>query len=317
MFYSTYVPVNVNRVNCAIYSAEKVFDKEHLLQAYDFLTGKNTTNGIVRTPECISFVDEPSIQWSMPEVFLAYEALQVAEKNKFSFFTIKDTNSIPQLFVSKAFAGQRILVNALTNRSILLTNPQYVSKVASMIDKSYSYVYCQGLYSVLESISEGSNRYLDAVLIGAGSKDEYMALNHYTISHGNVINYVGADVIEELREVLDSGVSNETFAIADGNVRRLDLSYWPSLLISQARTLVSSYDKCISKKLNYVAIRNDDMVDGLYISTNGKYLVHAETLECVPISNAQVRELLYVMMHKDTNPNYDLDWIWRLANKVR
>lgn len=317
MFYSTYVPVNINRVNCAIYSAEKVFDKPHLLQAYEFLTGKNTTNGVVRTPEGISFVDEPNIYWSMPEVFLAYEALQVAEKNKFSFFTIKDTNGIPQLFVSKSFSGQRILVNALTSKSILLSNPQYVSKVASMIDKSYSYTYCQELYSVLEAITEGSNRYLDAVLIGAGSKEEYMALNHYTVSHGNIIGYLGVDIIEELETVLSTGESSETFTISDGSIRRNDLSYWPSLLVSQAQTLVNAYHKCIKKKLNYVVIRNSDMEDGLYLSTNGRYLVKAVTLECVPITNTQVRELLYVMMRNDSNPNCDLDWIWRLANKVR
>ena len=39
MFISTYLPVNMHRTNCAVYSSEKVFPEEKLLKAYSFVTG--------------------------------------------------------------------------------------------------------------------------------------------------------------------------------------------------------------------------------------------------------------------------------------
>ncbi len=318
MFYSTYIPVNVNRVNCAIYSNEKVFDKQHLLQAYEHLSGVCTHNGVSITNEGISFIDASEISWSIAEVFLAHEALVTAEKNKFSFYAVKDTNGIPQLFVSRAFSGQRILVNAFTTRSILVTNTQHVSKIASMIDKQYPYVYCQELYSVLESINNGNNKYLDALIVGSGTKTEYLVLNQYTVTHGNIIESLGADFIEELRDLVDNKKDQtENFTQKDGYVKRLNLSYWPTLLVAQVKFIIGLYDYCKSKKKNYISINNEEMEDALFLSTNGRYLVHSKTLECVTIVNPQVREMLRVMSTREANSKYDIDWIWRLADKVR
>lgn len=318
MFYSKYIPVNVNRVNCAIYSNEKVFDKEHLLRAYEHLSGINCHNGVVMTHEGVSFIDSPELCWSIAEVFLAHEALVNAESNKFSFYVVRDLNGIPQLFVSRAFSGQRLLVNAFTTRSILVTNPQYVSKIASMIDKQFAYTYCQELYSILESIGEGNNRYLDALIVGAGSKDEYMVLNQYTVTYGNIIDSMGADLIQELSELVETKAErSESFTQKDGYIKRTDVTYWPTLLTTQVKSLINIYNYCKTKKKNYVSISNEDREDALFLSTNGRYLVHAKTLECITIHNPHVRELLRIMSKNVTNSPYDLDWIWRLASKVK
>lgn len=318
MFYSTYIPVNVNRMNCAIYSNEKVFDKEHLLRAYEHLKGINCHNGVTMTHEGVSFIDSPEICWSIAEVYLAHEALMNAEKNKFSFYAVRDLDGIPQLFVSRAFSGQRILVNAFTTRSILVTNPQHVSKIASMIDKQFAYVYCQELYSMLEAISLGNNRYLDALIVGAGSKDEYLVLNQYTITYGNIIDSIGADTIADLNEMVDKKLEkNEQFIQKDGYIKRTDVSYWPTLLVNQVKFISNLYENCKSKKKNYISICNEDLEDALFMSTNGRYLVKARTLECITIGNTQVRELLKVMSKRQSNTAYDLDWIWRLAGKVK
>lgn len=318
MFYSTYIPVNVNRVNCAIYSNEKVFDKERLVRAYEHLSGINCHNGVTMTHEGVSFIDSPEISWSIAEVFLAHEALVNAEKNKFSFYAVRDMDGIPQLFVSRAFSGQRILINAFTTRSILVTNPQHVSKIASMIDKQFDYVYCQELYSMLESISRGNNKYLDALIVGSGSKDEYMVLNQYTVTYGNIIDCIGADTIMDLADMIDNKLEeNEQFIQKDGYIRRTDVTYWPTLLVSQVKFIINLYNYCKSKKKNYISICNENREDALFLSTNGRYLVSARTLECVTIYNTQVRDLLKIMSKRESNTSYDLDWIWRLAGKVK
>jgi hypothetical protein len=94
MFLSTYLPVNVRRTNCAIYSNEKVFPEDKLVKAYQYITDV-PVDGVVMEDGFITFIDAPEIRWTLPEIYLAYEAYKTAVENNFSFYIVSNDEGIP------------------------------------------------------------------------------------------------------------------------------------------------------------------------------------------------------------------------------
>ena len=318
MFFSTYVPVNVPRNSCAVYSSAKVFDKAHLMRAVSYLNGEGANDGTFMDRGCVTFMDAPDLHWKISEVFQAYHALDQAQKNNFSFYMVKDTNGVPQLFVSNAFKGHRILINALTYRSVLITHQHLVNKIAPMIDKSYDYTYCQTVYRAIEDIESDKNKYLNALILDSGTKEEEMVLNPITIMYGDVIGSITAICLEELHSIVFDGVhETDSFVVSGSFIERKNLSYYPKIHPDYVKFIYDIYVKCKERKSNYVPIYDNHGEPALYFSTNNRYLVDAKTLECTDVKNQNVKGVLKIMTTQESVSDNDLYMIWELAREAQ
>lgn len=317
MFYSTYIPTNIGRADCAVYSDTKVFDQSHLIRAYNFLTrtGEQPV-GVECVKSCVTFMDDPTISWTVHEVYFAYMAYKTAVDNNFGFFIVRDTNGIPQLFVSKNFRNHRILVNALTTRSIIVTNPIRITCVTSMIDKKFPYTFCQEVYRSIEAIEDGASNILSLIIVNSGAADEYVVTNPYVLPYGSHIRTYGVDVLDEFRSIVNGATETESFRKTDIGIERTDSVKWPLIAQVFVSELIKKYDDAKARKSNYVPIYNEDYEDAMYFSTNSRYLVRANSMEFATVTNKQIKKLLNVMANKECNTNSEIETAWRLASAV-
>lgn len=314
MFMSSYLPVNMKRMNCAVYSAEKVFPEEKLLAAYSFITDHDV-EGIFMHDGNVSFFEAPETVWTIPEIYLAYEAYKQAAKNNFSYYIVKNDEDIPQLFVSKAFKGHRLLVNAFTMRTVLLGNKQLVNKVASLIDKTASSSYCIDLFNTLQSIELGSAKFLPALIYEKDTSDESLIVSPMLTPMSEVTNTYGADLIEEFRKVRENpNLVTESVKIDGGEVVRYDLpKSWTPMSTEHVDYIINTYDKIREKKSNYACIHDTNYNPVLYFSTNQRYLVNARTFECVIIKNQHTKSLLADFVRRNVVSQGEATMAWMLA----
>lgn len=313
MFISTYLPVNMHRVNCAIYSSEKVFPEEKLLQAYSFITG-HAVEGVEWNDGNVTFTDDPDTLWTLPEIYLAYEAYNQAAINKFSFYVVKDAENIPQLFISKAFKGHRILVNAFTMHSVLLGKQQLVNKAASMIDKTATSHYCVDLFNTMRDIERGSAKFLPAIIVNKDTEDEYMSVSPMLTAFTDVTTYYAKDVLDELREIRDDhNKVTKSFKFENDMYVRYDSRTWRPLSPEHVDYILNTYDNIKTKKSNYIEFHNENYETELYFSTNFRYLVDAKTFECIVIKNQHTRNLLISFSKRCLVTSNELQLAWMLA----
>lgn len=313
MFLSTYIPVDMHRVNCAVYSAEKVFPKNRLLLAHEFLTGGKCENAYMEE-NMVMFTDSDD-RWTIYEVYLAYEAYSQALKSKFSFYTTRNEQNIPQLFISKAFRSHRLIVNAFTMQTLLLGNSKLVNKAASLIDKTVSVVEACELFDSMAAIESGTSQFLPALLAYRNTPDEYMAVSPIMTPNAEVGTIYGSDLIEEIKMIV-SGILDKTESFAldeDGYIYRHDMNCSYYLSFELAEYLISIYDKTKAKKSNYLEIRDQDYEVKMFYSTNGEYLVNARTFECLVIRNQNMKALLNKLVKVNNIPREKLQMIWSLA----
>ena len=313
MFTSNYLPVNMQRPNCAIYSNEKNFPEERLLEAYTCITG-TPVSGVVLQDGVVSFIDDPSIQWTLAEIYCAYEAYKSAAESNFSYYTVTDHKGIPQLFVSKAFKGCRILVNAFNLHTVLLTDKVRVDKVASMIDRKATLLYCNDLFNTMSALESGSGKFLPAVLVNRDTSDEYMYVSPMTAIAYEVSTIYGIDVIEEMRQILDNpNIDTPSFHVDSDKLYRKDSPIYKPLPMDFVKYLVSLYDKLKAKKNNYIELNNENYEVELFYSTNQRYLINAKTFECVVIKNQHTKQILSNFASKDITTADQLHLVWMLA----
>lgn len=315
MFLSTYVPVNMRRVNCAVYSNEKVFPEERLLAAYSFVNGEKA-EGIHMCDSHVMFIDDPSIHWTIPEIYLAYEAYRQAKISDFSYYAAKDKNGIPQLFISKSFRGHRLLVNAFSMRTILLGNTQLVAKAASLIDKTLDNRESVDLFNAMVSIEKGSSKFLPALIVHRDTPDEFMAVSPSTTPGSEVNPIFGSDEMEEIIHLFNGGEPLEGYTYAknaNGDFYRTDLDHNVTVPVDLARYLIDVYTRVKSKKSNYVELCDESYEAVLYFSTDHRYLVYARTFECVVIKNQHVKTLLTEFAKKCVMSSDQLQLAWMLA----
>lgn len=313
MFISTYLPVNMHRTNCAIYSSEKIFPEDKLLKAYSFVTGHDV-EGVIWKDGNIVFENDNETIWTLPEIYLAYEAYNNAAMNKFSFYMVKDPDNIPQLFISKAFKGHRILVNAFTMHSVLVGKQQLVNKVASMIDKTATSHYCVDLFNTIRDIEKGSAKFLPALLVNRDTEDEYLAMSPMMTALSDVTTLYAKDVIEELSAINENKeLVTESFKYENDKYIRTDTCIWQPMSQEHVNYVLDTYAKTKEKKSNYIELHNDNYVTELYFSTNHRYLVDAKTFECVVIKNQHTRELLISFSKRLSVSSDELQLAWMLA----
>lgn len=314
MFISNYIPVNVNRTNCAVYSESKVFPKDKLMNAVAALKG-DAVPGVVLEDGVVSFVDDPTTQWTVAEVYLANETLLVAEKNDFSFYMVRDSNGILQLFISKSFKRSRILINAFNMRSVLLTKPQLVNKAASIIDKTYNTAQCANIFNTLRDIENGAAKFLSAVICYRGTDSEILCVNPITTILSETQRMYPTEFIEELRKVmLDHECESELVRYEGGKYIPVEnANTYDVMKESFVKDLIATYDRVMSNKSNYIPLNDENFNTRLYYSTNHRYLVNAETFECLIIKNQHTRSYLDYLATKMSISHDQLELVWMLA----
>lgn len=314
MFYSTYLPVNMNRTECVIYSRDKSFPLEMLLQAHAVFTGTEV-EGVNFEGGVVTFDNDPSVHWTMSEVFLALNAYSVAKDNNFSFFIVRSTEGVPQLFVSSQFYGHRILVNAINMRSVLVGQQYLLSKITSIIDKRADYKYCQDLFDAISGIVGGSSKILQALICNKGTDDETLCVNPLTTMYNEATVYYAKDLIDDFVAVLnDKTLDTGSVAFENNKFVRHDLGdWWPPMNVDHVMGIIELYNKTLDKKSSYIPIVDQEYAPKLYFSVNKRYLVNAVTFECVILKNQNLKELLTIMANNSTNSQGEIQLVWMLA----
>lgn len=315
MFYSSYLPVNIGRKNEFVYTDTEHYPVELLTLAKEALVTNTTCNGkVIVDNGLVTFTEHDEISWSIPSVYLAWEAYECAVKNKFSFYMVCNNEGIPQLFVSKEFRKSRILVSAFSFKSVLVKNVKMLKKISGMIDHKYSNMFCMNLFDVISKVESGYNRFLDAIIVNRDTVDQSMVVNPILTLYSEVtVDYLG-ELIEEFRQIInDETEQTESLSKIGNAIQRHDLSYWPAMSMDFCKDLVDTYDRMLAKKNNYIPLNGGDYEPYLYVSTNWRYLVNASTLECLIIKNSYLKNLVQCYAAQDTSSIADLNMCWSLA----
>lgn len=316
MYLSKYLPVNIKRKNAAVHSQDKVFPAELLRTARSALRDDDGLGtAVVIENGLVTFPDAPQYQWSIPEVYLACEAMDVAEDNNFSFYVVSDKEGIPQLFVSKAFKQHRLLVNALTFRTVLVTDAKLVRRISAMIDRQFENVYCIHLFDVIDALENGATDYLDAVIYDRGGNDETMIVNPITTMHAEDNVYYSKEVIDEYRLLLKDPEAKDTeyVHIVDDMFERKNCKGFTPVSSRHAKAMVELYDKLMTKKCNYECLMGTDHDCYYYVSTNWRYLVNANTFKCVIVKNSNLKKMLQSFVTRGEVPVAELNLLWLVA----
>lgn len=314
MFLSKCIPVNVKRTNCVVYTMNKCFDEAHLKAAYLFLTG-NKSDGVYIDENNVKFIDAPELSWTFGDVYRAYDAYDVAVRNNFSFYMVKNSEGTPQLFISKAFHGCRILVNAFTMQSVLLKKKKLVDKAASLIDKTIEFFECMNIFRTLSDIENEKGKYLSGLICYKGTDDEFLAVNPMTTLMSDVTTNYYVEVVDEMRKALADPDSSEMFSFENNHFVRTQPAIWAPMTVDHFQNIIELYDNLLAKKSNYVEITDTDYNTRLYFSTNYRYLVNADTFECVIIKNQHTQDLLIQMVKQGANKFDMISLIWMLAKR--
>lgn len=315
MFKSTYIPVNMRRANCAVYSCDKKFPEDMLLDAYNYVQGGQSKRVYIDNSR-ISFIDNPTVTWTLAEIYLAYEAYAQAKASNFSYYMATDSENIPQLFISKSFMGHRLIVNAFTMRTLLLSKQRLSSKAASLIDKNISWIDSMNLFDSMVAIESGSAKYLTALIAYRGAKDSYMAVSPVMCPNAEYGTMYGIDEIEEIKALSEGKEPTDDFSYFKddkGSIVRKGLSSDTIVTADTVSFILSAYDKVLQKKSNYVELRNENYETELYFSTNNKYLVNARTFECIVIHSQNLKALINSYVKADTALKSELQMIWIMA----
>lgn len=317
MFFSKYLPVNIKRKNAAVFTKWCIYPADLLVMAKAALADKVGLNtDVVLEDGMITFPQHPEIKWSLPEVYLAYEAYETAVENNFSFYVVNNKDSIPQLLVSKPFKNHRLLVNAMTFESIIVTKPNLVKRISAMIDCKYESRYCMDVFEVIERIEAGSPNFLDAIICERDTEEENMVVNPVTTLYADDNIYYDKAFIEDCRTLLhDPTAVVETAELSGNAFQHKGLKGFASLSTPFVKSLVELYDRITAKKCNYLYLTGDDCDTHYYVSTNWRYLVNARTLECVVVQNVNLKKLLQSYVAKGNVPVADLTLCWMIATK--
>ena len=315
MYFSKYLPVNIKRKNAAVHTDQGVYPAELVRMAHAALTdGTGLSSKVFHESGYITFPEHPEYRWTLPDVYLAYEALTTAEANNFSFYTVSNKDGIPQLFVSKAFKQCRLLVNALSFHTVLVTKPNLVRRVSAMIDMKFTNTYCMNIFDVISALESGSTKYLDAIIWCRDTEDETMIVNPITTLYADDNFNYDKYVVDDYRKLLQNPEAEcEHVHIVDGMFARKDVVNFTPVSQPHAKAMVELYDRLLAKKCNYVDLTGTDNETYYYVSTNWRYLVNARTFECVIVTNANIKKLLQSYVAAGQTPVGDLQMCWMIA----
>lgn len=316
MFQSKYLPVNIKRLNATVYSQKATYPVDLLLKAEAALrTGFGLNKQVLIEDNTVTFVDCKGIHWSIPEIYLAAEAYHAAEDNDFSFYAVMDDENIPQLFISKAFKKHRVMVNAHTFESVIITREDLVKRAATLIDHQYSFQYCMDFFKTVKDIDDNKGKYIEAIIIDRYSDDESMVVSPLISLYAEDNNMYSKEVITDYRTLLERpGTDCEYVQECRDKLSRKNVAGYQPVTKLWAQQVVDMYDKCKAKKNNYIALCNEDYEALYYVSSNFRYLVNARNFEYKVITNMYMKNLLQKYAVKDNIDDKSLHYCWDMVN---
>lgn len=318
MFTSKFIPVKVqSERETVVYSAGKVFPAYLLDQVHAFATGEGDGgNNVVIKEGMYTFKSNPDYMWTLADIVQAAEALRVARENQFSFYVVYNNQKIPNLYVSSRFDTCRILVNAFTYKSVIVSDPQLVKKLSSMIGRSYEDAYLYNLFNMIQAKESGRNRYLDGVICNRYSDEAQLTVNPLMDINVNNGPWYDLTEIEELcKIVFDDVQETENFKVDGSMITKPCVPVFTPIGFDYANFLISLCDRLLEKKTDYIPLVDEDTCyPYLYLSTNFKYLVKASTFECATINNINLRDWILSYTQQDSIPRATMDTMWKLVD---
>lgn len=315
MFHSKYLPVNLFRENASVHSFKTIYPADLLTLAHEALENDSSADGKVTiTSGKVSFLEHPEIVWTVPEIYLAWEAYQTGIENKFSYYVVNSPAGTPALYVSREFKKSRIIVCPYNYRSLILTKPQQLKKVSVMIDKTYPIYYCTDMFNVFANLESHTNDYLDAIIVDRDNSDESLVVSPITALYTEHFTIYSKALLDDYRKIIaDHSVITELAAYKNGMLVRQNLKGDYAISEDYAKVLLETYEKAYAKKSNYVEIMDGNFNTIYYVSTNWKYLVDASTFEVVVINGENTRNLVKSCVKEKTVSRDLLYTVWNFA----
>lgn len=318
MFTSKFIPVKVqSEKETTVYSAGKVFPASLLDQVQAYVTGQGDGgNNVVIKEGMYTFKSNPEYLWTLADIVQACEALRVARENQFSFYIVYNNQKIPNLFISSRFDTCRILVNAFTYRSVIVSDPQLVKKLSSMIGRSYEDAYLDNLFNMIHAKESGRSRYLDGVICNRYSDEAQLTVNPLMDININNGPWYDLSEIEELRQIVYEKVQEtENYKVDGSFITKPEVPSAQPISFDYANFLIGLCDRLLEKKTDYITLVDEETCyPYLYLSTNFKYLVKASTFECATISNINLRDWILSYTQQDYIARATMDTMWKLVN---
>lgn len=309
-----FVPVNIKRRNCTVYSNDTSYPLELLERAVDFLRDGKQSGVYYGDSGDIRFSDNDTIAWSLANVYLAYNAYCVARDAGISFYIVMGEEKLPELFVSSQIHNGRIVVNAHDMSSLYITHPVHRSKLSALVDKSVSSQHCYNLFTTLRDIERGKKHYLHSLIINRGLVNEEMKLSPI-LTPGELSDIAWTpETVQALRNVYNHvEAENDYFVAKDTHFITNYLDKPIHIVSGMVEYVLNTYDQLAHKKSNYFALRDLDGKARIYLSTNFRYAVQASSFRVVTISNQQTRNLLKLYAKKEQVSYSDLNLAWEFA----
>ena len=295
MFKSKFLPVKVlSATEASVHTSEQVYPYPLLKEAYEHLNGNLSSNVIITKNGNITFASNPDILWFMVDVVKAYEYFSVARENKFSFLPIYDSKGVVALYASSVFKNTRLLVDAYTMNTVLVTKTQLIKRLSTMVDHKYNTLHLLDVFRYARLLEDGYKNFLDSWLVSPNADEGYMHVNPLSSLYADNNVWWAFDQLEELEKLVKGECTEtETFVIQANAVDRKDMSKWQPMSMDWCKQLVTSWRKLEERNRSYVPILCDeDYMPICYVSTDLRHVVSAATGECLSVKNKSFRETL-------------------------
>ena len=314
IFRSHFIPVNIKRSNAQIHSDTDVFPVDRLKAAVEFLRDGTEYDDISLNENCITFHDDPDIKWSVPDIYLAYEAYTVALECNYSYSCIYNYKGVPQLYVSSDIKGSRILINSYSFKSILISNQRLVKQLTRLVGHKFSNKYCLSLYEACFNIERGYTNYLNALIINRDTPDMCMVVSPISVMYDDVFSsYFAADLLDEYQQIIDGATETESLIRQDNNIIRKDLQKAKTYTVNYIKEILALYNNLLSRPNDYIELCNNDCIPTHYVSSNFRYLVNASNFQCLELHNKNIIAILKDYASNLRNNSIDLDLCWAVA----
>lgn len=296
MYILNYIPVKMNGT-VIVYSDKYNYTLDELECAVDHIKKKGD---IKQNDEDDMFVytnnyitnKETNVRWCITDVYLAYEAYQIANENNFYFRCINNQDGIPQILLSKEFKKTCIVVNLLSMQALLVKDIAVNKHLSSLLYKNYDSFYLTTLFTVLIKREQNKSSILNALILWRDTEEESLIVNPVLSAYSECDYVYSHDVIESYQKALDREDYEDDYIKREGDVVTHKTGVKFKVPLKHCRDILNTYQQYKDKKNNYDLITSTDYESQFYVSTNMMYIVDAFTFECFKITNNALRDEL-------------------------
>lgn len=302
MYKSRFLPVKVQSASeASVHTSECTYPWNLLKEAHDHLTGVTQSPNVILSNNNVCFASNPDIRWFMCDIVNAYEYFTLAKENKFSFFPIYSNKGVVSLYVSTIFKNTRILVDAYSMNTVLVTKQQLIKKLSSMIDQRFEVSLLLDIFRYARLLEAGCKNFLDAWLVNPESDEGYVAVNPVTALYTENTIWYAFDELQEIEQIV-TGQCDETesFILQANCLDRKDLPKYQPISMDWAKSVVETWRKLESRARSYIPIMSADTGEPVcYCSTDLCHVIYASTGEHVTVKNKNFKDTLRMCLQEE------------------